>query len=111
MAKFVRIAILLIVDILIINISYIASLLLRFDFEIDQPHFEIWLTVYAENILPITLITVASFAVCGLYTSMWRYAGTEELFKIVLAAVLATLLVMGYFNFIISQDTPRTMHV
>ena len=110
MAKFIRIAILLVVDILIINIAYIASLLLRFDFEIEHPQFIFWLTVYAENILPITLIIVGTFAACGLYTSMWRYAGTEELFKIVLAATISTFLVMAYFH-ITSQDSPRTMHI
>ena len=110
MAKFIRILILLIVDILIINISYITSFLIRFDFAVSDPSFEFWFVAYADNILPITAVTVIIFAVFGLYTSMWRYAGTEELFKIALATVLSSLLVLAYMNFS-GQYMPRGIYI
>ena len=61
MAKFIRISVLLIVDILIVNISYIASFLIRFDFDINSAAFDMWFATYADNIIPITAITIFAF--------------------------------------------------
>jgi len=111
MAKFIRICILLIVDILIINVSYITSFLIRFDFNVNSTIFDLWFTTYGDNILPITGVTLLTFAAFGLYTSMWRYAGVEELFKVAAASALASLLVLGYMNFSGPQYMPRGIYV
>jgi len=111
MAKIIRIVILLIVDILIVNVSYIASFLIRFDFDVNSTIFEMWFTTYGNNILPITIVTIAVFYAFGLYTSMWRYAGTEELYKVLLAAAAASLLVLGYMNFSGPQYMPRGIYI
>ena len=110
MAKFIRILTLLIVDIFIVNMSYMAAFLIRFEFEVNSPEFERWFPVYADNIFPITGITIAVFAIFGLYTSMWRYAGTEELFKIALASVSSSLLVLLYMS-LFDQDMPRSIYI
>ena len=110
MAKFIRISILFIVDILIVNVSYITSFLIRFDFDVNSAIFESWFSTYADNIFPITAVTLLAFVALGLYTSMWRYAGTEELFKIVLANALAVLLVTAYMTFS-GQYMPRGIYI
>ena len=110
MAKFIRVSVLLVVDILLVNIAFISSFLLRFDFDIEGEGFERWFVVYADNLFPITFIVIATFAVFGLYTSMWRYAGTEELFKIAVASIVSILLVFAYIS-IISQIMPRTIYL
>ena len=111
MVKFLRILILLTVDILIVNISYITAFLARFDFDVNSALFDAWFTVYADNIFQITLITICAFTLLGLYTSMWRYAGTEELFKIALAAALSSVMVLAYMGFTGPQYMPRGVYI
>ena len=111
MAKLIRISVLFIVDILIVNISYILAFLIRFDFDVNEAAFERWVFgVYAENLFPITAITILTFAMFGLYTSMWRYAGTEELFKITLASAMSIILVVVYMSFT-EQLLPRSIYI
>lgn len=110
MAKSIRIALLIVLDIIIINVAYIGSYLLRFEFEVNSTQFEIWFAVYASNIVPITLITLLSFGVLGIYTSMWRYAGTQELVKVVIAALASEFLVLGYMTFT-QQAVPRSIYI
>lgn len=109
MVKFSRILILLFVDICIINFSYIAAFLLRFEFDVDSNMFELWFSIYANNILPITIACLIAFGALGLYSSMWRYAGTEELFKIGIASGIAQLLVM-FFVIFSGQFMPRSIY-
>ena len=103
MVKYTRIAILVVVDALIVNFSYIVSYLVRFDFDVDGSNFWAWFGYYSDNILLITLISLVTFAFFGLYTSIWRYAGTEEIFKVVYAAVAANLLVVAFMTFSIQR--------
>lgn len=108
--KLSRIAILLLMDILITNISYIAAFLLRFDFDVNSTIFEAWFGVYANNLFAITFACLAVFAAMGLYTSMWRYAGTEELAKIVIASGVAQMAVMFVMTFSV-QSMPRSIYI
>nr|WP_315023670.1 nucleoside-diphosphate sugar epimerase/dehydratase [uncultured Aminipila sp.] len=110
MVKFSRIAILLFVDICIVNLSYIAAFLLRFDFNVNTAVFDAWFGIYANNLFPITIACLIAFSVFGLYTSMWRYAGTEELIKIVGASGVAQLLVMFYVTFSV-LSMPRGIYI
>jgi len=110
MAKLIRISVLVVVDILLVNIAFITAFLLRFDFDIAGAGFDLWFAVYADNLFQITFITIVVFAIFGLYTSMWRYAGTEELFKIVVASIVAMLVVFAYIS-VISQLMPRTIYL
>ena len=110
MAKLIRIATLIFVDILIVNLSYITSFLLRFDFDVNSAEFEFWFASYADNLFPITAISIGAFAVMGLYTSMWRYAGTEELFKISIASALSSVFVIT-FMFLSGQSMPRSVYI
>lgn len=108
--KLSRIAILLVMDILITNISYIAAFLLRFDFDVNSTIFEAWFGVYANNLFVITFACLAVFAAMGLYTSMWRYAGTEELIKIIIASGIAQMAVMFVMTFSV-QSMPRSIYI
>lgn len=110
MVKFSRITILLLIDICIVNFSYIAAFLLRFDFEVDSNMFMAWFSIYANNIFPITISCLLAFLFLGLYSSMWRYAGIEELFKIGIASGVAQLFVMSFITFS-TQHLPRSIYV
>ncbi len=110
MVKAGRIAALLVLDILIINISFIGAYLLRFEFDVNSTQFEAWFAVYALNIAPITVAIIIAFGVLGIYTSMWRYAGADELTKIVMASIFGELLTLAYMAFS-QQMMPRSIYI
>ncbi|MCI8630999.1 MAG: polysaccharide biosynthesis protein [Firmicutes bacterium] len=85
-------------DFLIVNFSYIFALLLRFEFEVNSNQFNQYFTVYADNILPLTIAAIIAFALVGIYTSIWRYAGSEELVKIGIGAVLASIFGLTFIS-------------
>jgi len=98
MVKYSRIAGLMFADFLIVNFSYIFALLLRFEFEVNSNQFNQYFTVYADNILPLTIAAIIAFALVGIYTSIWRYAGSEELVKIGIGAVLASIFGLTFIS-------------
>lgn len=109
MVKFSRIALLFFADIICINFAYIVSFLLRFEFAISD-NFSFYFAVYFNNLVIITAIKLAVFWAVGLYRSLWRYAGTEELVKIVLAAVASAAAAIVYLEFT-QQYFPRSIYV
>ncbi len=110
MVKYSRIALLLFADIICINFGYIMSFLLRFDFAVSSDVFLGHFAVYADNILIITAVKIVVFWVSGLYRSLWRYAGTEEIVKITFASVAATAASIVYLEFT-QQMFPRSIYV
>lgn len=110
MVKFSRIAILILVDAITVNLAFIAAFLLRFDFDISKTEFGLFFPVFGNSIVPITLICIGAFAIMGIYTSMWRYAGIEEIIKIGMAAILSNLLVLGYITMTV-QTIPRSIYI
>ncbi len=109
MVKFSRIALLFFADIICINFAYILSFLLRFEFTISD-NFLLYFAYYADNIVMITAVKLIVFWLFGLYRSLWKYAGTEELVKIVLAAVAASAASIVYLEFT-QQYFPRSIYV
>ncbi len=105
-----RIAVLLIVDAIIINISYIVAFLLRFNFDVESDIFWLWFGTYSNNAILITVACIAAYKLLGLYTSMWRYAGIDELKNIAFASALAQFIVMFAMTFI-TQYMPRGIYV
>ena len=98
MIKYSRIAGLMLVDLLIVNFSYIFALLLRFEFEVNSNQFNQYFTVYADNIVPLTAAALIAFAMVGIYTSIWRYAGSDELVKIGIGSILASVFGLAFIS-------------
>ena len=77
-------------DIIILNVVSILALWMRFDFRWNSIPEELLDSALA--FAPFyTMITLAVFAVMGLYTSLWRYAGIYEMMMLECAMVLTTL--------------------
>lgn len=110
MIKFSRIALLLSADIICIVFSYIVAFLLRFEFNVESDVFLGFFAVYADNILLITIVKLAIFWAFGFYSSLWRYAGTDEMIKIVLAVIAATAATIVYLEFT-QQYFPRSIYI
>lgn len=110
MVKYSRMAFLFFADILCINFSYIMAFLLRFDFDVDTNIFFGYFSVYANNIIAVTVVKLIIFWVFGLYRSLWKYAGTEEIVKIVVTSFMATAATITYLE-LTQQAFPRSIYV
>lgn len=87
---------LFIVDVLIILVSYILALLLRFDFEIPL---DIQGVLWTK--LPVILLIYLSlFYFFKLYRNLWTVAGLEEYMNIVLSNILASGIILFYGSFV-----------
>ena len=89
MNKQKRALLLMAIDVLVINLTSVLALTLRFDFKFNNitPHFLDRFIVY----MPINIIcTVFIFAGFHLYSSLWAFAGANELWNIFMACFIAT---------------------
>ena len=80
---------LVVFDILAINLSYLFALWFRFDCRasmIPMHYLDGWL----RSAPAFTIVTIILFAVMRLYSSLWQFAGSNELVRAVLACVLST---------------------
>ena len=82
LAVFLKAAVIMLMDILATSTSFFLGLWFRYDFsfhEMREVHWESFL----EGIGPWCLITVAVFLVFRLYSSIWAFVGTSEVFRII----------------------------
>ena len=86
-----RIFTLILMDLLAINISALAALLVRFEFDISALAESGFVQVYLETAPVYSLGSIGLFALFHLYRSLWRYASIDELRYIILSAVSASL--------------------
>ena len=83
----IRMAALVLADLLSIVMSYAAALMLRFDFHLYNIPGEHWMG-YESFILPWLVATVAVFYICRLYHSIWSRVGVAEAEMIVLTYIV-----------------------
>ncbi|MDR2770708.1 MAG: polysaccharide biosynthesis protein [Clostridiales Family XIII bacterium] len=110
MVKYIRIAALVIIDAIAVNISFILAYLMRFDFHVESESFLTYISAYADNIFILTSIEIVVFFICGLYQSLWRYAGAEEIVKIFATTGIAILACISYMQFM-QQSVPRSVFI
>ncbi len=78
------------IDLILLTGSLLVSYLVRFEFAMTGPEWLLFL-----KILPFVLfIKVALFYYFDLYTGMWRYTSLADLFNIIKAASVSTLLII-----------------
>ena len=88
-AKYIRIAVLVIYDIMAVFLAEVLSIWTRFDFslksELGIPFLEtamhyVWLNI---------ITTLIVFVIMHLYNSLWQYASVQELLNVVIACLLS----------------------
>ena len=90
MFKKIRVALLVLIDIAIVNLALFLALIIRFEgIDTIPPHF---LNNFLELALLFTAVKIACFFVFGIYNRMWKYASIGELISIFYAVSLATLI-------------------
>lgn len=110
MIKYSRIVALLLLDTLLINLSYIIAFLLRFEFDVEAPVFVAHFAVFVRYIPLITIITLAVYWMVGLYNSLWKYAGIEEIVKVALATLISAISIVTAL-FMTGSGLPRSIYI
>ena len=110
MERRVKTIILLFLDAMIINASYLLSLYIRFEGNIARDQFMQYFAQYKEQFIYITVIKLVIFTYFRLYKSVWRYASIEELISIVVASVISNAAVISYL-YIIESNLPRSIYI
>ncbi len=96
-------------DALCINLAYLFALLLRFDFSASGAQFGSYLGSWLSGVWVITLLKLAVFALFGLYTTVWRYAGIRELSRVGMACILGNLAATLYLG-LAHRALPRSVY-
>lgn len=105
-----RIALLLVIDIFLINAASFFALYLRFEMVLAQ----LLESGFLENVMsfaPVyTVMTVGILALMGLYNSLWEYIGLKELLHIVIASAISGVL-QFFFMAMLGLSVPRSFPV
>lgn len=105
--KYIRIAILVVIDMIIVAFSSLIPLVLRFGiFTMD--HY--YLSSALKCLPAYMVITIAVLAVFRLYNRVWTYAGIDELISVLKASFVIEAIYVGYQIFT-SVDMPRSFYV
>lgn len=105
--RYLRTITLVLLDIIIINFSYLFGLYLRFDGSLP----DIYLKIYLKHAPYITVFCIIVFFVMGLYKTLWRYASIEEFIRAEFAVVIANIIVVSGMLISINMDLPRSIYV
>ena len=107
MKKLSRQLLLVFCDVVLFSLSSFLALLLRFEFSINELVGSAFLTNLAM-LLPLTaLLTVVIFALLGLYSSLWEFAGEAEIFRIILSCFFSVVLQTS-LQFMSGLTVPRS---
>ena len=101
-----RVIFLVLMDILIIFASIVLALLIRFEFNVDSTDFMPFLRTAMDWFLPNAAITIAIFYAMKLYTSIWAFAGVDELLHIFFAS--AAMCCIQYAGLALGIALPRS---
>ena len=109
-ALYLRVLSLICLDVLMINASVFASLLIRFEFSIQALAASGFVESYLRIAPLFTLISLLFFSVFRLYRSLWAYASIEEL-AFILMAVLSSDLALILIPKLSGVYLPRSLPV
>ncbi len=101
--------ILLIIDIIIIHFSSYMGLLVRFDLNWTKIPAQ-YLSAVRNYIWVYVFITIIIFFLLRLYSTIWRTAGIREVWNIVIACMLATLLQIAGMT-LLEHRVPRSFFI
>lgn len=106
--KYIRIFILIVFDIITINVVSFFSVYIRFDFRFMDIAPEFWNALI--SMIPwYTLTTLASFVLCKLYSSLWRFASVQEVLNIIKGVTLSSVIQFAVMHFL-DLKMPRSYY-
>lgn len=109
MKKYIKITFFLICDIIIILFSSLSALMLRYELPLSEIRGD-----FVENLInyiPLNVsFTIIVFALLGLYSSIWEFAGITEAVKLFVADIISGV---AYFtgSMLLGYRLPRTCYI
>ena len=99
-------------DVLAIYMAAILALLIRFELKFSGEMLRYWgvINPYMLMIIPVSLLI---FAICHMYSSLWSYAGANEMVNIVIACVLSSVFQVVIVTYIppLDKGMPRSYYL
>ena len=96
----------MIIDVLLITVSYTLSYFLRYEFAITE---NIW-DIYSFTLPVVLLIQLTTMSLYGIYRDIWRYIGIPNLLKILKSITVGFIVIFIYFSlFVDSANYSRTL--
>ncbi len=106
---FIRRCGLILTDIILINLSVILSLMIRFELTWESVPLE-YVEKFEAFAIPYTIITLVVFWCCRIYHSLWQYASINEVYKIVEACLLTQLIHLSATT-LLGLGLPRACYI
>lgn len=97
---------LILLDSLLINLSAIVTILLKFDFYIPPKYIQIYIDYGLMN----TLIMLIVYYLFNLYKSLWRYASIDELISVVLASASGAVM-LNILHYLLKIKLPQSFYI
>ncbi|HHX59009.1 MAG TPA: polysaccharide biosynthesis protein, partial [Candidatus Moranbacteria bacterium] len=108
MNRYLRVILLAILDIVLVNLSMIVALWLRFDGNVPGQ----FIGAYQDLAVVFTVFWIVTFYFFGLYKKLWQYASIGELVSIIAAVSVGTAAIISYTYFMIEGSAlpmPRSV--
>jgi len=83
---------LVVIDIGLINLSFILAMYIRFEFSLP----DLYIEYYMDHAVLVTFIYLVFLYIFRLYDSLWRFAGIDEFMFAVAGCISGSIAVMGY---------------
>ena len=105
-----KVALLVALDVVCMAVMSILALLIRFELNPDNAVFTRYLEVLLHNWFWMLLIKEICLVFFGIYRSLWRYAGSDELVKVIVGCVVGNLGFLAYMA-MTQQSLPRSFYI
>ena len=105
-----RLISLVILDVLVIGLSGFLALFIRYEFDMELLRISGFLTALKHWLPVYIMLTLAVFALFRLYSSLWGFAGADELLHI-FAASMVVMVAMVVLIFAGTMQMPRSFPV
>lgn len=89
MQVLLRRSILFTIDIILLTLAYFLTFELRFEFYVPNMYIELLKSTF----LYIVTIKLMFYTILGLYNSLWRYVSIDELFKLIVATTISSIMI------------------
>ena len=97
-------SILFTIDIVLLTLAYFITYELRFEFYVPVT----FVYLLKSTFVYIVLLKIFFYFIFGLYNSLWRYVSVDELFKLILATTISSVLIY-IFNISLDLYIPRSI--
>jgi FlaA1/EpsC-like NDP-sugar epimerase len=92
----------------LISSAYFFAFYIRFDFSLPSKYFPF----FSETISYLVLIKVLTFHYFGLFAGLWRYVSMEDLWQIIKANIISTVVFMLLAGFVLRLHSfPRSIFI